>query len=102
MTSDPLTAVKPLIGQLMPLIPDFLRALGSGLELVPGWPTVAGVALSAGAALVERGEAAAGEFAALSADLQAMVKAGTEPTADQLASLQARSDAAHTTLQGAP
>lgn len=89
----------PVPNQLLPIVPDLLRALSLGLESIPGWPALAGLVLNTGAALIERGEAAAGELAALSADVTIMVKSGLPPSADQLAGLQARSDAAHAALQ---
>jgi hypothetical protein len=95
--NDPTPHSAP--AQLLPIVPDLLRALSLGLQSVPGWPALAGLVLNTGAALIERGEAAAGELAALSADVSIMVKQGTAPSADQISRLEARSDAAHIALQ---
>ena len=90
---------------IIALIPDFLRALSAVLPVLGnkaaaiGSPfiTVAEEVLSAGAALIERGEEGAGALAALTGQITAM---GTsDPTSDQWAQLKAQSDAAHASIQ---
>lgn len=81
------------------LIPDFLRVLSnaSGTFLHSQSSTTVQTVLSAGAALIERGNAAATDLTDLTAHLKAM--GASDPTDADWAQLKARSDAAHAALQ---
>lgn len=89
---------------LLELVPTFLRAVASALPVlinrIPVTSTFATVAeevLSAGAALIERGDEASQELALLA---QEIIDMGLgDPTESQWDSLKHRSDAAHSALQ---
>jgi hypothetical protein len=86
---------------LLELLPTFLRAVADASVLyAPAYSTVISGVLTAGAALIERGEAAATELAALTTQIQAMVKAESDPTEADWAALKTASDTAHTQIQG--
>lgn len=86
---------------LLPLIPDFIRAVADAHGFSALSPTL-GPILNTAANLIAAGEAGAGELAALTAHVRAMVAAGTDPTSTDWEQLQARSDAAHALIQGTP
>lgn len=92
------------ITSLTALTPAFLRAIGSVLPLliqrIPSASTFANIAeevLSAGAALIERGEEASHQLADLTRQIEAM--GVSEPTEDQWAQLKLSSDIAHAQIQ---
>lgn len=85
---------------LLSLIPTFLRALVSAPASNSFLTPIIDEILSIAATLVEQGEAGASAFQGFTQEIQAMVASGGEPTADQWATLKARSDAAHAAIQG--
>jgi hypothetical protein len=77
------------------LLRTLANAPASSSFLTPHVDTI----LSTIAALLERGEAAVPELQALTEHIQSMVKAGTDPTAEDFATLKAKSDAAHAAIE---
>lgn len=89
---------------IIALMPAFLRAVGGVISLLEGtnafsegFSSVAEEVLSAAASLVERGDEAANELAALTNSIVAM--GPHDPTQEQWADLEARSNAAHAAIQ---
>ena len=87
---------------ILELVPAFLRALEALAQLLPvkQLPTVSSV-LTTAASLIEAGEAGYSEFQTLAQHVQSLVASGTNPTDADISALQARSDAAHISLQQA-
>lgn len=84
---------------LLTTIAALLRALASAPAassfLTPAIDSI----LLAAAAFIDRGEEGAAALAELTAHIQAMVDAKRDPTADEWATLKARSDAAHAAIE---
>lgn len=103
-TPDPIhgtsTTVAPV--SVLSLIPDFLRALASAPAASSFLTPSVDAILLAAASFIERGEEGAAALNELTSHIKAMVSAGRDPTAEEWATLKARSDAAHATIQGTP
>lgn len=85
---------------LLALIPNFLRVIASAITSGTTLSTAMHEVLTTAAALVEVGDSAAVELQQLTAQVNAMVIANRDPTDDEWAALQARSDAAHKLIDG--
>lgn len=88
--------------QAIAAVPTFLRLVAAGASSIFTGSPVVGQVLTAGAALIELGEAGAADFQALTLQVEDMVTAGRTPTPAEWDALKARSDAAHEAIQNAP
>lgn len=90
---------------VLTLIATLLETLGTAVPgLTSGQSALAGIldtVLITAATLIRAGETGASELQALTAHIQAMVKAGTDPSEDDWNQLRTRSDAAHALIQAA-
>jgi len=90
---------NPTVTTILDLIPAFLRAIASAPAASSFLTPQVDAILLAGAALIEHGDAAAQELAAFTAQIEAMVAAKRDPTPDEWAALEARSNTAHAIIQ---
>lgn len=88
---------------ILTLIATLLETLGTAVPgIASGQSALAGIldtVLVTAAQLIRAGEAGSAELQALTAHIQAMVSAGTDPTEADWTQLKTRSDTAHALIQ---
>ena len=89
---DLLTIIATLLDTLAGVVPTVLGG-------TPG--SIVATVMDIAATLVRAGDAGASQLQELTAHVQAMIKAGTDPTEDDWNILKQRSDSAHALIQSA-